>query len=359
MTRNGTSGATPLRISVVVATYNRAETLRETLRCLAQQQLARESYEVIVVDDGSADQTRAVVEEAQRGGGLALRYLHHANRGPGYTQNRGIREARAPIVLLMADDIFMDPDSLEAHLACHARDPAEGLAVLGRVLQSPTLTATAFLRKWDPFRLGDLPDGQVLPYHMFWACNISFKREFMLRHGMFRDEMGVAGAAAHEDVELGYRLHPHGLRIVFCRAALGYHHHVETLEGTLRRSYERGLNFPDFRQRVPQPEIDVKYRDYDLATLLASRDELAGARRAYLMDGDRSLLVLWLRHLLRCTLFNRFTVGAVWLPLFAAAERLAWLESCMRENFYRGVIVYYFRKGCRDARRPAVPQEAS
>ncbi len=359
MTQPGGSAPHLPRLSVIVATYNRAETLRETLRRLSRQSLPRDCYEVIVVDDGSGDTTREVVDEVRRRADIDLRYLRHENRGPGFTQNRGIRDARAPIVLLMADDIFMSPQALQAHLERHERDPAEGLAILGRVLQSPELDQTVFLRKWEPFQLGDMPDGQALPYHMFWACNISFKRSFMLRHGMFRDEMGVAGAAAHEDVELGYRLHAHGLRIVFCRGALGYHHHEETLEGTFRRSYQRGLNFPDFRRLVPEPEIDVKYRDYDLATLLRRRAELAGPRSQYLMEGDRSLLVLALRHLLRNLLFNRLTVGWFWQPLFAAAERSAWLAACMRENFYRGVVVYHFRKGCRDARRPTRPLEAT
>ena len=124
-----------------------------------------------------------------------------------------------------------------------------------------------------------------------------------------------------EDLELGYRLQPHGMRLFYSKAALGHHYH--------------------------------------LATLLRRRAELAGPRSQYLMEGDRSLLVLALRHLLRNLLFNRLTVGWFWQPLFAAAERSAWLAACMRENFYRGVVVYHFRKGCRDARRPTRPLEAT
>ena len=178
-------------ISVVVATYNREETLRETLAHLAAQSIPPGQFEVIVIDDGSTDGTRAAVEEEMAADRFPLKYLQHANRGPGYTQNRGIREARAAIVLLIADDIFLAPGALAAHLAIHAGNPAECVAVLGRVLQSPKLTHSVFLSRWDPWRLGNLPDGKALPYTMFWACNMSFKRDFMLRHGMFRDEGGA------------------------------------------------------------------------------------------------------------------------------------------------------------------------
>lgn len=347
------------RISVVVATYKRAETLNETLRHLQEQTLAAQDFEVIVVDDGSPDNTAEIAQQWQQKARFAVQYLHHANHGPGYTQNRGIRLARAPIVLLIADDIFLAPGALAAHLARHEAAAAGEVAVLGRVLQSPRLAGSVFLTKWDPWHLGDLPDGLQMPYYMFWACNISFRRDFMLQQGMFKDEMGRAGAAAHEDVELGYRLYQHGLRVVFDRNALGFHHHVETLKGSLQRSYQRGLNWLDFRQRVPNPELDVAYRAYDIATLISYRDELSGPRQPFLMGADKSLVWLALRYLQRSIMFNRITTRFLWLPLFDAAERIRWLGSCVHENMYRGVIVHYFVMGCRDGRerfgeRPSV-----
>src|SRR5216684_8472478 len=145
----------PLKLSVVLATYNRAETLRETLRYLADQDLDAKLFEVIVIDDGSPDHTRGLVEAMGPTLPFLMTYLHHANHGPGYTQNRGIREARAPIVLLMADDIMMERHTLRTHLEVHERNPEEGIAVLGKVVQSPRLTQSVFLRKWESFRFAD------------------------------------------------------------------------------------------------------------------------------------------------------------------------------------------------------------
>lgn len=75
-----------LVLSVVLATYNRAEILRETLQHLANQELDPASFEVIVIDDGSPDHTRAVVAEWINKAPFSLTYLHHSNHGPGYTQ---------------------------------------------------------------------------------------------------------------------------------------------------------------------------------------------------------------------------------------------------------------------------------
>jgi len=332
------------KLSVVVATYARAETLRETLRHLAEQELARDEYEVIVVDDGSSDHTGLVVEEAIAEGRLQLRYLRHENQGPGFTQNQGIRAARAPLVLLMADDVFMTPTALSAHLARHAAHPEPEVAVLGNLVQSPRLDQTAFLRNWDPFRFCSLPDGRELPASFFWAANISFKREFMLRHGMFRDERGRGGAAAHEDVELGYRLHRHGLRIVHDKAALAHHHHIETLEDTIQRAHERGLNWQGFRDLVPEAEIPLRYRVLNSDTIMDHIRAITGPQRTQLMGPERSLVAMSIIYLGRAALFNRLTVPHLWLPLMQQAERSPRIERWMRTSFYRGVVSYHFTR---------------
>ena len=133
-----------LALSVVMPSYNRAETIRETLRHLAEQELDPASYEVIVVVDGSTDHTRAVLDDAASLVPFRLRCLYQSNQGPGHAQNRGLEAAQAPIVLVMADDILMTPQALGAHLAMHQAHPGQEVAVLGRVEQSPTLDGSVF-----------------------------------------------------------------------------------------------------------------------------------------------------------------------------------------------------------------------
>jgi glycosyltransferase involved in cell wall biosynthesis len=342
--------ADDLRLSVVMATYNRAETIRETLRHLADQSLDPTQYEVIVIDDGSPDHTRVVVDEWMDRAPFKLTYLHHANRGPGYTENRGLEAARAPVVLLMADDIFMAHDTLAAHLAMHDANPEPEVAVLGRVEQSPTLDGNLFLRTWDPFRFTAFAGQTELPYYRFWACNISVKRDFVMRYGPFREQRGRAGAAAHEDPELGYRLSRGGLRILYAPAALGHHHHIVTFEQACKRAYMQGLNFPDFRDQVGQPEIAVAYHVFGPSTL---RDHLQiwfGPRRRFVGPAERNPLRLLARYALRDLAFNFITVPLLWQTMLARAERNPMLARLVRANFYHGVIAHHFFRGCREGR---------
>jgi len=333
-----------LKISVVVATYNRRDTIAVTLQCLNEQTLDPSFFEVIVVDDGSPDDTEDVVRSLIPQMRYSLRYMKHANRGPGFTQNQGIRVANAPVVNLIADDIHLVPEALEAHLLAHERHPEQNIAILGRVEQSAQLAQSVFLKKWDPFKFRELEGCDELPYYLFWACNISCKRDFLLSNGLFREERGKAGAAAHEDAELGYRLFKRaGLRIFYCKEALGYHYHLETLEGAMRRAYERGLNWHDFRALVDSPDVTVRYHILSVHTIKDHLDTFRGPNN--LIGADRNPAYLIVRQILRMVLFNRLTVCWFWLPMMRRAENGSITSRLMHRNLYRGVIAYHFFKG--------------
>ena len=357
-----------LALSVVLATYNRAETIRETLRHLAKQELDPADYEVIVVDDGSPDHTRQVVEEWRARVPFQVTYLHHSNHGAGFTQNRGLEAARAPIVLLMADDIFMLPQALKSHLAMHTAHPEQEVAVLGRVDESHLAMHTAhpvlgrvdesrrlddsvFLRHWDKFKMRTLAGSRELPYYMFWVNNISAKREFMLRHGPFLEQRGRAGPAAHHDIVLGYRLSRFGLRILFSEEARGLHCHPTTFEAACRRRYMEGLNFGELHHHAPMPEIPVVYHVLSWWTLADHVRALFGPRRRLLPAKDRNPAALLLRHMARALVFNLLTVRLFWEPMVRAAEEKPVIARLMHRQIYRFLLYHHFLRGCRDGRR--------
>lgn len=332
------------KISVVIATYHRQDILEKTLRCLARQTLPVNDYEVVVVDDGSPDDTEARVRKIQGELPYALTYLRHPNAGICHTQNRGIMAAKAPIVCLIADDIHMTPEALEQHLADHSRHPEPQVAILGLVLQSPELPGTVFHRHWDPFRLRELCGLREVPCYQFFACNVSFKKEFMLAHGMFDEELVKADAYAHEDVELGYRLCRGGMRLLFNERALAYHYHLVPMEQAINAAYKKGLSWPRFREAVGEPELTIRYhvlhkkylRDY---SVLRKKDG------HQLMGIDANPLLLFISQLLRIAGFNRVTVPFFWLPLMRAAESSPFLAGLMHRQMYRCAISYFFHRG--------------
>lgn len=332
-------------LSVVVATYARASTLEVTLAKLAQQTLPPSEYEVIVVDDGSPDNTAQVVPALIPKMPYELRFFTHTNRGPGATENRGIMEAKGSLILLIADDIFLEPTALEAHIRAHQQHPEREYAALGQVLQSPDLPNTVFQNNWDPFKYFELGGACVeLPYWKFWACQISLKRDFMLENGLFREHKG----AAHEDVELGYRLCKKGLRIFYHPEAMARHYHPETLASSIRRAYERGKHWNFIEEHVPDPQIWVKYHILNGRTLKYHYQTYRNLSKSSLPPEDRNPVWLVARQIIRWIAFNRFTVPG-WTALLNSAEHNKLAASLVHPYLYRGVVSWHFIKGCREA----------
>ena len=315
----------PLDISVVIATYNRADILQGTLQSLARQTIPAERFEVVVVDDGSTDTTSKMLSREALSLPYRLRAFRHENRGPGFTQNRGIRESAANLVQLLPDDVRPAPECLAHHLAHHAAHPTPEIAVLGRVLQSPELPPTVMHRYWEPFDqvFNRCRGKQEIDSLLFCACNVSVKRSFLLEHGLFRERRG----AAAEDIELGYRLGRQGLRILFNPAALALHYHPVTLDWVCRRAFQTGCNFDLVSDQVPK---EVIYPFYRIARWEA---------------GLPGLLKMLPRMIIRGSTFNHTTVNFFWLPVLRRAEqsRIAALFACRKS--YRGVVGYFFRRG--------------
>ncbi len=96
------------RVSVVVPTYNHAATIPLCIDALLAQDFPRDQYEVIFVDDGSADGTAGVVA-GYAARDPRIRYVHQVNRGPAAARNRGAQEARGSILVFTDDDCVAEP----------------------------------------------------------------------------------------------------------------------------------------------------------------------------------------------------------------------------------------------------------
>jgi glycosyltransferase involved in cell wall biosynthesis len=148
-------------VSVVIPTYNRASQVTEAVAsALAQTYL---SVEVVVVDDGSTDATRARLRR-QFGGDGRVRILHQRNRGPAGARNAGFAEARGAYVALLDSDDRWHPWKLAAQVACMERHPELGMTWTDMEMVDPAgrVADPAHLRTmYSAYRLS--PIEQILP----------------------------------------------------------------------------------------------------------------------------------------------------------------------------------------------------
>jgi GT2 family glycosyltransferase len=214
-------------VSVVVATRDGAERLPALLRALAEQTLARDRYEVIVVDDGSRDGTVRVLDGAD----VDRRLDHDSPRGPAAARNTGWRAARAPLVAFTDDDCRPEPGWVEAGLAAHGAHPSA--LVQGRTRPEP-----ADEPKLDNPRARSIRVDRLGPF--FQTCNVFYPRELLERVGGF-DERIPTGA---EDVDLAMRALRAGSGAVFAPDALVNH-------GVLEQSLIDAVRFTARWRTVP------------------------------------------------------------------------------------------------------------
>lgn len=206
------------RISVLIATYDRPELLRACLESFAAQTLDPSEYEVVVVDDGSDGGDLAVVLADVRDD-MQVVGMRIEHGGRSAAKNHAVFLARAPIVLFFDDDDRAAPDYLERHLAGHDAKPSEGVAILGHTDWAPELELTPLMHYITDvdrlmFAYERLGDGQELDWRGFWEGRISCKRSLLVRHGLHDQRLGYS-----IDIEMGWRLGPAGLRVIYASSA--------------------------------------------------------------------------------------------------------------------------------------------
>ena len=117
---NRASMTNPL-VSIVIPTYARPERLRDCLAALAQQTMAADTFEVVVVDDGSPQPVEPLANTALHS--PAVRVIRQQNAGPAAARNRGVAEARGELIVLTDDDCLPTPSWLESLVTAHRQCP--------------------------------------------------------------------------------------------------------------------------------------------------------------------------------------------------------------------------------------------
>ena len=243
-------------ISVVIPTHQRAKLLERSLRSLTTQTLPPSQFEVVVIDDGSNDETASVCERLVDD--LPLRCFRIENSGTAAAKNLGLFASQAPLVLFFDDDDLADEGMLEAHVDAHRAYPEENVAVLGYTTWAPELEVSPLMEYVTEigqllFSYRSIEHGQRLDYTYFWAGRLSCKRAFLAQHGVYDQGFKAAGI---EDVELGFRLAGHGLVVVHDRSAKSYMLRSVTFDEFARRCVTRGRALWLFNSRHADPDVE-------------------------------------------------------------------------------------------------------
>lgn len=208
-------------ISLIICTRNRAGELRQTLEALRAVVFpAGQPTELLVVDNGSTDDTRGVVESF-RPGTLEVRYVFEGQRGQANARNRALVETNGHIIVFTDDDVRPEPQWIEKI----TRPIADGLVdcTVGMIQLAPQVS-----RPWMTNRhrgyLADTTDRDFSNPGEMVGANMAFARKVLEKVPAFDAELGPGGLGFSDDTLFSHQLLAAGFRLRGVADARVEHH---------------------------------------------------------------------------------------------------------------------------------------
>ena len=275
-----------MKFSVIIATHNRADSLRETLASLAGL-ATKEAWEVIVVDNNSTDHTRAVVEETAKHFPVELRYLFEPEQGKFAALNQAIPAARGEIIATIDDDAFAESDWLDR--------AAEGLErfgcdfVGGRVLPWWRGSRPAWLPNrpglhWAVIALMEFGPQPVefgsngIPWPL--GVNEATRKEAFARAGLFDNQLGRKAGTLRNQANREWHLRARevGIRGFYIPEMVV--HHVIPADRLTKSYFRRWLYWHGISRAILYEKLGVDLESPDFSELDFSKvPHIAGVPR--------------------------------------------------------------------------------
>jgi glycosyltransferase involved in cell wall biosynthesis len=229
--------------SVVIPTYNRLPILQKCLLALEKQTFS--DYEIIVVDDGSTDETLTWIEENKPKLPHVKVFLQN-HQGPAIARNLGVIQAKNNIIVFIDSDLVVTETFLQAH--------AQSLGIGKDFDQNKAIFTYGAVINTNNFDNPTAEKYKITDYSAayFATGNVAIHRHWLEKAGLFDTSFQLYG---WEDLELGVRLKKLGLKLIKCPQAVGYHWHppfsLEQIPKLIEQEQQRGKMGVLFYQKHP------------------------------------------------------------------------------------------------------------
>lgn len=326
-----------MRISVIIPTFNRFLSLTHTLNAISRSNFEFNRLEVIVVDDGSSDNTSDIQKNLYP---FLLRYLKQTNQGDAKARNFGALESKGILLVFLDDDIHIAPDFLRSVESVHRGK--EGVIVIG------TLVSVSPQKLTQDEAMALVHTNEEMIEVPFSACKsglMAIARQDFFRLGMMQP-LEIVGSSVWCDVELAYRAFLVNFTFLKSLNAIGYHHDYAEydLKTKSRRMYRVAKESVLLFQRHPnlQQHLPMFY-DKTPITWRKDRPTLIFRKIArYFASKNLALTVLELAY-----------------KAFALSARLTFVCAVIERWILGGYIYCGYRQGLREYGWVSLNQQTS
>ena len=234
----------PAKASVIIPVYNGADTVGACIESALKQDF-KEAYEVLVVNDGSTDQT----EEIVKGFGKRVKLISQPNQGPAAARNAGARAAQGGFIVFMDDDCEAERGWLREMLRPFANPEVVG--VQGRYKNGQRELVARLIQLEIGEGYEKLRSQAFVDHIGTYAA--AYRRGVFLEMGGFDKKFPIASG---EDIDLSYRLAEKGHKLVFDWDAVVWHQHPASLLHYFKvkfwRAYWRVRMYSKHKQKIMQ-----------------------------------------------------------------------------------------------------------
>jgi glycosyltransferase involved in cell wall biosynthesis len=235
---------------VVIPVFNRLDVLRRVLLAINKQSLQSESFEVILVDDGSGENLTGVLNSLKLP--YPIKLLKQAHLGPAAARNFGAKQSQGEVIVFLDSDMIVTPSFLTEHLHCHQSGHHDN--VVGNLVVGPRYIDSSGL--CDPLEMLDyFPDGsdlrlqkQPITYQEAFTCNLSIHKGDWQKSGGFDERL----VNSFEDIEFAYRAVSRGMKIQMAEKAIAYHEHPQNFKDRCQQAMRYSQTVPLLFQLHPE-----------------------------------------------------------------------------------------------------------
>ncbi|MDB9527134.1 glycosyltransferase [Oscillatoria sp. CS-180] len=241
-----------LEFSIVIPTYNRPERLERCLSSIANLDYSQDSFEVVVVDDGSQQSLLPIVQQFEKK--IAIRFIRQDNAGPASARNKGAAAAQGKYLVFTDDDCQVDSQWLTAIAQGFAHSPQAlvGGYTINALPENAYSTASQLLIDYIYSYYNIQPEQATF----FASNNFAMSRELYHEVGGFDTDFPLA---AGEDREFCDRWRYHGYPMWYAPAAKIHHAHWLTMRSFWRQHFNYGRGAYHFHQiRGDRTETGIK-----------------------------------------------------------------------------------------------------